>query len=249
MRTLIVSDIHANWPALEAITEPYDQCLCLGDLVDYGCEPAPVIDWVRKNVSVCIRGNHDHMVAQNVVTNGYTGFRYLSGISRTISRERTTAEDRRFLAALPVTRYLTIDKLRILLVHATPRDPLDEFAPADVEFWKRRVEGLNVDMVCVGHTHFPYELDLGGTRIVNPGSVGLPRDGDPCASYAILENGQITLKRVEYNVEKSLAALENCPLPDQAKKMLIELYRNGRLLNGNHKSKGETSEPGVGGRG
>src|SRR5262249_40698079 len=165
MRILLISDLHANWPALEAIKEPCDLCLCIGDLVDYGVEPGPVIDWVRKNVHVCIRGNHDHMVAQNVVTNGLAGFRYLSGATRPISQDRTTAEHRRYLSSLPIRRYLTIDKLRVLLVHATPRDPLDEFGPPDVDFWARRVDGLNVDLVCVGHTHSPYVLTCGSTRI------------------------------------------------------------------------------------
>src|SRR5438045_719939 len=109
MRILLISDLHANRPALEAIAEPLDLCLCLGDLVDYGCEPAPVIDWVRRNCSVCVRGNHDHMVAQNVSTTGINGFRYLSGVTRPISRQRLSEEDRRFLADLPITRFLTLD--------------------------------------------------------------------------------------------------------------------------------------------
>ena len=58
MRILLLSDLHANRPALEAVREPFDACICLGDLVDYGAEPAPVIDWVRRNCQVCIRGNH-----------------------------------------------------------------------------------------------------------------------------------------------------------------------------------------------
>ncbi|HEV3145623.1 MAG TPA: metallophosphoesterase family protein [Gemmataceae bacterium] len=241
MRTLLISDIHANWPALEAIQEPFDLCLCMGDLVDYGCEPGPVIDWVQKNVEHCIRGNHDHMVAQNVVTNGSSGFRYLSGVSRPISRERTTPEQRRYLASLPITNYLTLDGMKILLVHATPRDPLDEFAPPDVEFWKRRIDGLNVDLVCVGHTHYPYLLEVGRARILNPGSVGLQRDGDPRASYAILDFGHISLHRVEYPVERTLAALESSPMPELAKKSLAEIYRNGKLPNGNHKAKAEAA--------
>src|SRR5262249_26340785 len=67
MRILVVADIHANWPALQAITEPHDLCLCLGDLVDYALEPAACINWVRRNARHAIRGNHDHDVAQNVI--------------------------------------------------------------------------------------------------------------------------------------------------------------------------------------
>jgi predicted phosphodiesterase len=67
MRILLVADIHANWPALQAVAAlPHDVCLCLGDLVDYALEPAPCIAWTRDHARHCVRGNHDHGVAQNV---------------------------------------------------------------------------------------------------------------------------------------------------------------------------------------
>lgn len=232
MRILLVSDLHANWPALEAVRESCDACLCLGDLVDYGCQPAPVIDWVRRNVHYCVRGNHDHMVAHNVITNGTGGYRYLSGVTRGLSRERIGESDRRFLADLPVTKYLTLDGWRFLLVHASPLDPLDEFAPPDVDFWNKRIGGLNVDVICVGHTHQPYVLMVGDTMIVNPGSIGLPRDGDPRASYAIIEDGKVTLQRIEYPIHRTLEALDQSPLPEQAKRLLTDCYRTGALPNG-----------------
>ena len=79
MRILLISDIHGNWPALQAVaTETYDVCLCLGDLVDYGLEPAPCIAWVREHARCTVRGNHDHGVAQNVLVNGKVGYKYLS---------------------------------------------------------------------------------------------------------------------------------------------------------------------------
>ena len=234
MRVLILSDLHANWPALEAIDERFDLCLCLGDLVDYGCEPAPVIDWVRRR-AICVRGNHDHAVAQNVITNGVTGFRYLSGVTRPISRERISETDRRYLAGLPVTKYLTIEGKRFLLVHATPRDTLDEYATTDPDFWKRRVEGVGADVVCVGHTHQTYEILVGSTCVINPGSVGLPRDGDPRASYAIWENGAVSFKRVAYDVERTVRTVQEAALPDQAKEMLTQVYRTGVLPNGFNK--------------
>jgi len=216
MRILLVSDLHANRPAIEAIREPFDVCLCMGDLVDYGAEPAPVIDWVRRKTRACIRGNHDHMVAQNVVTAGGSGFKYLSAATRPISRQRISEADRRYLARLPVTQFLTLDGLRIMLVHASPRDPLDEYAPPEVEFWKRRVEGLDVDLVCVGHTHVPYQLEANGVRVVNPGSVGLPRDGDPRAGYAVLEGERVEFRRDVELVERAF------PLPEHAQKLRQE---------------------------
>src|SRR5262245_5338597 len=139
MRILLVADIHANWPALQAINEPHDICICLGDLVDYYLEPAPCIDWVRRRAQYSVRGNHDHCVAQNVPVIGRNCFKYLTSVTRGLTREQLRAEDLHFLSRLPVSRMVTLADLHFLLVHATPRDPLDEYAPPDVDFWTRRL--------------------------------------------------------------------------------------------------------------
>ncbi len=227
MRILLVADIHANWPALQAIDETYDVCLCLGDLVDYGVEPAPCIDWVRRKAHHTVRGNHDHGAAQNVLVSGRSGYRYLTGITRELTRARVSADEMRFLARLPVSRMLTLDDTRFLLVHATPRDPLDEYAPNEPEFWARRLQNVEADVICVGHTHLPYVLEVDGKLIVNPGSVGQPRDGDPRASYAILEDFTVELKRIEYPIDATVRAVQDSSLPEQAKEMLIDVFRTG----------------------
>src|SRR5262245_24909332 len=116
MRILLVADIHANWPALQAVQEPHDVCLFLGDLVDYGLEPALCIEWVRNNATCFVRGNHDHGVAQYVRTQGKNGFRYLSTVTRQITQERISANDRRFLGTLPLTRMVTLDHTDYFMV-------------------------------------------------------------------------------------------------------------------------------------
>ena len=237
MRILLLSDIHANWSALEVLRETFDVCLFLGDLVDYGVEPAPCIDWVRRNANHAIRGNHDHGAAQGVAINGATGYRYLTGVTRTITCEKLNEVDRRYLAGLPITKYLTLDGKRYLLVHATPRDPMDEFGPPDVDFWLRRLEGIDVDFVLCGHTHQPYILQVGKTTIINPGSIGLPRDGDPRASYAIIDNNAIELRRVEYPIDRAIESIRATDLPDRAKEMLAEVYRTGKLANGKNSAR------------
>src|SRR5262245_60170035 len=128
MRILLVADLHANWPALRTVAaEPHDVCLCLGDLVDYGVEPGPCIAWAREHPQHTVRGNHDHGVAQNVMVQARGGFKYLTGVTRAVTRERLSESDLRFLGRLPVSRTLTLDNTRLLLVHASPRDPLDEY--------------------------------------------------------------------------------------------------------------------------
>src|SRR5438105_14667047 len=229
MRILLLADIHANWPALAAINEPFDVCVVLGDLVDYGLEPTPCIDWVRKHATHAIRGNHDHCVVQNVRVQGKTGYKYLSAVTRPLTQESISAEDRRFLGALPITRRLTLENTRFLLVHATPRDPLDEYAIDDADFWERRLHDVDAQVICVGHTHYPYMRQVGDKLVINPGSVGQPRDGDPRASYAVIENQRVELKRVEYPVEETVRTVMESSLPEPAKALLAEVFRTGGL--------------------
>jgi putative phosphoesterase len=228
MRILVVADIHANWPALQAVAaEPHDVCLCLGDLVDYALEPAPCIDWVRAHAHHAVRGNHDHGVAQNIAVSGRNGFKYLTGVTRPLTRERLGEDDLRYLSRMPVTRMVTLDNTRFLLVHATPRDPLDEYGPPDPEFWARRLQNVEADVVCVGHTHQPYVLEVGDKLVINPGSVGQPRDGDPRASCAVIEGYTVDLRRMEYPVEETIATVQASALPEAAKDMLAEVFRTG----------------------
>lgn len=227
MRILLVADVHGNWAALEAIREPHDVCLCLGDLVDYGPEPGPCVEWVRRHADACVRGNHDHGVAQNVEIQGVGGFRFLTAMTRPLTVAALTPEQRRFLADMPTSRMLTLGGKRFLLVHATPRDPMDEYGPPDPAFWAPRLAGLHADYVCVGHTHQPYVLKVNGTTVINPGSVGLTRDPDPRAAYAVIDGDDVQLKRAEYPIERTIQAVQTSTLDPTAKRMLTDLYRGG----------------------
>ena len=213
MRILLVADLHANWPAVQAVQEPFDLAICLGDLVDYGLEPAPCIDWVRRQCRLVVRGNHGHGVAQDVVVNGKSGFKFLTGVTRPLTRQRIGQTDVRYLAGLPLTLHTTIDETRFLLVHATPRDAMDEYAQPDVGFWERRLQNVDADVICVGHTHVPYALEVGNKLVINPGSLGQPRDGDPRAAYAIVDNRRVELKRVEYPIETPSASSRKVACP------------------------------------
>jgi putative phosphoesterase len=227
MRILLLADIHANWPALQAIQEPHDVCFFLGDLVDYGLDPAPCLDWVRTHARFAVRGNHDHAAAQRALTNGKNGFKYLSGVTRLVTWERLPPRELRYLSTLPLTCMVTLANTRFLLVHATPRDPLEEYANNDPELWARRLQNVQADVICVGHTHKQFTLPVGNQTVLNPGSVGQPRDGDPRAAYAIWEDGKIELKRVEYPIETVVKGIEDSTLPELAKRMSIEIFRSG----------------------
>lgn len=239
MRILLIADIHANWAALQAITEPHDVCLCLGDLVDYGLEPSPCLRWVRERVHCTVRGNHDHGAAQNVVASGTTGYKYLTGVTRPLTRQRLQADELRFLASLPITRMLTLADTRFFLVHATPRDPLDEYGPPEADFWAGMLKRVDADVVCVGHSHQPFVLEIGKKLLVNPGSVGLQRDGDPRAAYAVIDGHHVELKRIEYPVDEAVKPVLESALPEPAKAMLTEAFRTGNDLKQRTPSSGE----------
>jgi predicted phosphodiesterase len=136
-----------------------------------------------------------------------------------------------FLRNLPLRRTLVADGRRLELLHAAPGDPLFEYLPASrLAEWRSAAAGVDADLILVGHTHLPVVLDLGGKRMVNPGSVGLPRDGDPRASYAVIEEGEPVLRRAPYDVEKTIADLRAWGLPDDVTRSLERLYRGGEPL-------------------
>lgn len=204
MKILLLADIHANWPALAAIDETFDACLFMGDVVDYAADPVPCLEWVRQHATAWVRGNHDHAVAQRVSVRPGGTFRTISAAMRPAHFRALSDEHLTWLAQMPVTRHLTLDGLRFLLVHASPRDPMDEYVPETAEEWGARLGHVAADFVCVGHTHVPTHLHLEGMQIINPGSVGQPRDGDPRASYAIIENGSVSFRRVAYDIDRTV---------------------------------------------
>ena len=123
----------------------------------------------------------------------------------------------------------TLGGKRYLMVHATPRDPLDEYLLKDPQMWAKRLQNVEADVVCVGHTHIQFNIEVNGVVVLNPGSVGLPRDGDPRAGYAIIEDNKIEMKRIEYPVEKTIARIEEMPWPGRSKEILGFVLRSGRL--------------------
>lgn len=230
MKILVVADIHSNWPALAAIDETFDVCLCLGDIVEYGTDPLPCIDWIRANAQHVVRGNHDHAVAQRVPPRTGHGFRDLAAATREVHWRVLDRSRAKWLARLPVTRRIELDGRRFHLVHATPRDPMDEYVLADAEAWAHRTAGLETDVLCVGHTHVPFHLDLGRVRVLNPGSVGQPRDGDPRCSYAVIENGRVELRRVPYDIEATVQNLRESGLSREMVDLAEHVLRTGGEL-------------------
>lgn len=235
MRILLLADIHSNWPALQAIDEDFDVCLFLGDVVDYGSDPVPCVEWVQKNADWSVRGNHDHSVAQRVAVSPGGTFRQLSAEMRPLHLEALSDSHLTWLAQIPVTQHVTIGDASFLLVHATPRDPMDEYlAPGRhnsqdelISLWASRLEHVDVDFVCVGHTHIPMDLTVHGSRVINPGSVGQPRDGDPRASYAIIDDGKPDFRRVDYDIDQTVRHMRSSGLSDSLVRKAETILRSG----------------------
>ena len=242
MRILVLGDVHANPWGLRAVLAdaaaggPVDAALCVGDLVDYGPDPAPCVAWAREQCTACVRGNHDHAVAQRVPPRGGRGLRGLAAEARSAQEAALSPSDLRFLSRLPVTARLTLGGLRFLLVHGSPRDPLDDYAPASGDGWADRlraeVPAARPDFVLAGHTHEPYTVRVpagpaAGARVVNPGSAGQPRGGDPRASYALITDGVPTLHRVAYDPAGAVAAVRARGWSADATETAVRLLTRG----------------------
>ena len=227
MKLLVLADIHANWPALSALKESFDACFVVGDIVDYGADPVECIDWVRANATAWVRGNHDHAVAQRVAPLGGSGLRGLAAATRPQHWDVLDAKRLSFLAKMPVQQHIQFDGRTHFLVHATPRDPLDEYLGADERQWRKRLADIEADFVFVGHTHLPFHLDLGDKQLINPGSIGQPRDGDPRASYVVIEDGRVEFKRYEYDIEAAIARLREIGVEGPSFELAEQILRTG----------------------
>ena len=229
MKLLVFSDIHGNLAALEAVAaEPHDLVLCLGDLVGYGPEPGACVRWVREHAAVVVQGNHDRALADGTPPGCRPEFQWLADALAPLGRAQLSRGERAYLARLPRSAMHECDGRSYLLVHATPGDPLYRYLGPDPEAWQREVSLLDVDAVLVGHTHLQFELALAGTRILNPGSVGQPKDGDPRAAYLVIEHGVARLARTPYDVERTVAGLEASGVDPEAVADLGALLRTRR---------------------
>lgn len=230
MRVLVVSDIHGNLAALEAVlAEPHDAVICLGDLVGYGPEPAACVRRLRAEGGIVVQGNHDRANAEGVDPGCRPNFRWLADAVVPLTRLQLSADDVTYLSGLPHWAVPAFDGVGFFCVHATPRDPLYRYLGREPEEWAFEVAGVTADVVLCGHTHLQFELAAGGRRIVNPGSVGQPKDGDPRAAYAVIEDGKVTLRRALYPIERTVDALRLGPLPEAVVADLSVLLRTGRV--------------------
>ena len=234
MRILVISDIHANYTAFDAVLHDaegdWDYVWCLGDVVGYGPDPNECVERLRELPHLCLAGNHDWAALNRLDIRTFN-----PDARRAVdwTRETLTDENTRWLKALPTTFVIG----EYTLVHASPREPIWEYILEPL------VAALNfphfeTPYCIVGHTHQPviYEMineqgetaihkpsyfepiQLNGHRkIINPGSIGQPRDADPRASYAVLnfEDHIWEYRRIEYDISETQNRMHSHDLPER----------------------------------
>ena len=238
MKILIISDVHSNYEALLAVVKAekhVDQIWCLGDLVDYGPQPAEVVQWVRHHVRLCVCGNHDFALAFHEDCRCGKRFRALSRASRAMNRALLSSEQIAYLQLLPLTEEIVLENCRFRLAHATPSGDMYRYLTPGVTDIELGVEfaGVYADVVFCGHTHFPMMRKVGSKLFVNPGSVGQPRDGDPRASYAVWDDGVVKLRRAQYDISQTVNKLRTSELPGALAERLAQILRDGDADEGN----------------
>jgi len=223
MRLGVISDVHGNRVALEAVFNDMpdvDRLVCAGDVVGYNPWPTDCVAAVRERSVPTVMGNHDRAVA------GETPFRFNSMAAAGVdyAREQLADDALAWLADLPPER--TVADGRVKLVHGHPDDP-DRYTYPE-EFSPRMLRGE--DLLITGHTHVQGHRVFDEGVVMNPGSVGQPRDSDPKAGYAVVELGdgsggdavRIEERRVAYDVDVVIETVEDAGLPTRIGTRLLE---------------------------
>lgn len=250
MKRALISDIHGNVEALEAVLADIrslnvNQIYCLGDIIGYGPDPCPCLDKVIRCAEVTILGNHDQAALFDPEGFNPVALQAVYWTRDQLDSIGSPSDINRrwdFLGELPRTH----DEGDLLFVHGSPREPTNEYVfPEDV-YNQKKLEALfsRVQRFCFqGHTHIPgvftkdqefitpedsdYRYQLSGPTMVNVGSVGQPRDGDPRGCYVVLdtESFEIEFRRVEYDIDRTAKKIYDAPELDD---MLGDRLKSGR---------------------
>ncbi|MGH3009538.1 MAG: metallophosphoesterase family protein [Gaiellaceae bacterium] len=232
MRVAVVSDIHSNLHALEAVLEAIDaeapdELWCLGDLVGYGPHPNECCALIAERADVCLAGNHDLAIIGAIDLEEFHGD---AAVAARWNRDELTPESQAMLARLEPQGAAH----GVSLYHGSARDPVWEYVLSD-ETAVATLALAGTPLVLVGHSHVAlrvvaagdeldgglapagFELELGGLRaLLNPGSVGQPRDGDPRAAWLLLdlEAQRVEFRRVDYDVARTQHEMRDAGLPE-----------------------------------
>jgi putative phosphoesterase len=234
-RVAVITDVHGNLPALEAVLEAtewteVDGVYCGGDLVGYGPHPNEVCRLIEERGIPTIYGNYDYAIGRGLDDCGCAyrdqHDRELGDRSVQWTLEHTGDHAKAFLRGLPFDLRFDLGGKRVRLVHGSPRK-VNEYLFVDkpARTFERIAKGADCDVLVFGHTHEPWVAEHGGVLFVNCGSVGKPKDGDPRAAFAMLEltDGQVAvdIDRVEYDTKAVADELAAAGLPNEYAEQLL----------------------------
>ena len=212
MKIALLADIHANADALSAVlaaakVADVDQILVAGDTIGYYYQPDRVFKLLQEWSWTMVRGNHEEMLRDWLAGQGQDDIRRRYGTGLAEAARCLTARQIEDLLALPPTRELQVDGRRVLLCHGSPWDLNAYVYPDAADEVPRRMAAGGHDLVVFGHTHYPVVWELDSARVVNPGSVGQPRDRKPGACWAIWDTqaDTVVLRREPYDVSRITA--------------------------------------------
>ena len=235
MRIAVISDIHSNIYALEAVlkdieTKNIDLVACTGDLVGYGTRPNEVINTIRKNRILTIIGNYDDAIGNCKIVCGcdYPNPKdaQKAGLSMHFTGEETLDENKVYLANLPKEAVLTFNEKTIRLVHGSTR-VINEYLKENSKEADEVMSELVEDILVCGHTHIPYAKYYGDKLLVNAGSVGKPKTNNPNANYVIID----IKNKDEITKEDSAVEVGIIEVPYDFEKMAKEIEENEILPN------------------
>lgn len=221
MKFAVIGDIHSNIFALESVIKDIkerdvDFILCTGDLVGYAPFPNEVIDLIRKMNVLCVQGNYDKAIGHHEAVCGcdYKDEKQLelAGLSVMFTNIMISEKNRSYLKELPSHLTLQTQDLNLLLVHGSNRknnEYLHENSTAVIEVTKEITE----DIIICGHTHIPYYKVINSKHVINCGSVGKPKHGNPNATYVVVtikeKNVHAEILEIPYDYEKTAEAIES----------------------------------------
>ncbi|MBM4056005.1 MAG: metallophosphoesterase family protein [Planctomycetes bacterium] len=232
MKILIISDIHGNRAALNAVLEEKaDAIFCLGDMVNYGPYPKECIKIIRELTDKIVRGNHDNAIGKNAECGCSEKYKTLSDQGKIFTKTILDSHEKKFLANLPITMNIEMEGIKFLLSHGSPSGDIYKYLRPDVsdKELENELGDICADIVLIGHTHLPMKRKIKDVTIVNPGSVGQPRDGIPKASYAIWEDGAVEIKKVQYDIDDTVKGLQQSTIPKDHVARLEEILRRGGM--------------------
>jgi putative phosphoesterase len=235
-RVAVITDIHANLPALQAALARIDELrvdaiYSGGDLVGYGPHPTEVCALVEQRSIPTIYGNYDYAIGHDLTD---CGCAYLTEHDRELGRQsvawtltHTDRHAKEFMRELPFDLRFALGEQRVRLVHGSPRkvnEYLFEDKPASL--YERLAAAEEAEVLVFGHTHKPWVHAYGGVLFVNCGSVGKPKDGDPRAAFAILElddsgQVQVSIERVSYDAAAVAREVVAAGLPPEYAEKLV----------------------------